>query len=294
MLYFEQPTPTALSLRAEGIAVETLKPGTKALRILLLNLMPQKEQTERDVFRVLGHSGEDIAVGLMKMAGWRFKVTPQVYMETYYRDFDIYRNAFSEAGGYAYDGLIVTGAPLEHLEFAEVRYWTQLCEIMDWARTNVRSTLYICWAAQAALFHFYGVQKQALPAKCFGVFPQQVLHPEFPLMRGLAPEFPMPGSRHTTVRETDIPQEVSLVAVGAESGVGIAVSADGRDVYVTGHLEYAADTLANEYRRDLQKGLPILPPLHYYEADDPARDICFSWKKAAWLFYKNWLQGCKG
>ena len=305
MLYLPHDIPCAKSLAAEGAAVSgydkqcflsgadikaVFPEGTK--RILFLNIMPQKAVTELDIARMMAASGEEVVLIPMKIAGQTYKTTPMEHMERFYLDFEILEN-------HSFDGLIITGAPVEHLPFEDVRYWPQLCRIMDWAKAGgVHSTLYICWGAQAGLYYNYGVPKHALPAKRFGIFrhnvpgclPSQPLHT---LLSGLTPTFPMPHSRHTEVRAEDFPNHsLHILAVSEESGVGLAATEDGREVYITGHLEYEPHTLENEYLRDLAKSLPIHLPEHYYHADDPTAGICFSWEKTAKCFYRNWLRLC--
>ncbi len=289
MLYLPAGLPAAHILTTETSTYDIADAATVRHRyeILLLNLMPEKARTELDIARMLAATGEDIRLHLIRMAQQPCKTTPAVYMDTYYRDFD------AAAAG-TYDALIVTGAPVEHLPFSEVTYWESLCRVMDWAGQNVARRLYICWAAQAALYHHYGIEKTALPQKMFGIFRQQVCQPDAPLMDGLSPEFSMPGSRHTGIDAADIRRHhLCLLAQSEESGVGVVTSGDGRDVYVTGHLEYAADTLQREYRRDRAKGLAIAPPRYYYHHDDPERGIDFSWARAAERFYANWVRGIK-
>lgn len=286
MLILPQDIPAAAVLRAEGVRVADEVPTDRpALRVLLLNLMPQKAVTELDMARVMAQPGLAVELLPMKIAGQTYKNTPMAHMRRFYKDFEAYEEG-------RYDGLVITGAPVEHLPFEEVRYWPQLCRIMDWAQEHVRSVLYVCWGAQAGLYHRYGIPKHPLPAKKFGVFPQAVLTDGCPLLEGMGPEFPMPHSRHTEVRRTDFPAagRLRVVAGGEESGVGVAVSDDGKEVFVVGHLEYEPDTLHNEFVRDRAKGLPIAPPRHYYRADDdPRRGVDFSWRDAARRFYRNWL-----
>lgn len=289
MLILPKDFPAMSVLQEEGAQVTGECPdGIRPLRVLLLNLMPNKAVTELDIARVLAVPDMDVQLLPMKIAGQTYKTTPMSHMERFYADFEHFEHDH-------FDGFIITGAPVEHLPFEEVRYWPQLCHIMDWARTHVRSTLYICWGAQAGLYHHYGVPKRALPAKCFGVFPQLVFRSEFPLFAGMEPCFPMPNSRHTEVRREDFPTAGSLeiVAGGEESGVGVAMTHDGREVFVAGHLEYAPRTLHDEYNRDVQKGLPIAPPRHYYVNDNPCSGIDFSWSSAAARFYHNWLGMCR-
>lgn len=263
-------------------------PSLSALRILCLNLMPQKETTEYDIARAVSHDGIQVALLLMKISGQTYKTTSAEHMNRFYRDFETYAAGF-------YDGLIVTGAPVEQIAFEEVRYWKQLQQIMDWAAVHVRSTLYICWGAQAALYHRYGIHKRLLPEKKFGIF-SQTLHCSLLLTEGLSPEFSMPVSRHTELVLpsilSDCPavsEDLKLVASGKESGAGLFVSGGGREVYVTGHLEYADDTLHKEYVRDRSKGLPIKPPQHYYDASGR---IVGSWRSSCRSFYRNWLTMC--
>ena len=277
--------PAAATLKREGVAVWDVCPaGLRPLRVLFLNLMPQKEQTELDILRSLSHAALPVEVVPVKIAGQTYKTTPMEHMQAFYTDIE-------KLMGGTFDGLVVTGAPVEHLAFEDVRYWPQLCTIMDWARTHVRSTLYICWGAQAALYHHYGIPKYALPEKMFGIFPQRVLS-AVPLFDGMERPFPMPNSRHTEVRVADFPAgaDVEPVAVSDESGMGVAVGAGGREIYVAGHLEYEPATLEREYRRDVAKGLPIALPRHYYHGDDPAQGIDYSWQRACATFYANWVE----
>lgn len=299
MLYLPETLPAVAALKSAGMAVSeysldhypktchdlpAASQGEKPLRILFLNIMPQKAVTEMDIARTLSATGHSVCLLPMKIAGQTYKTTPQDYVERYYRDFEYYAEG-------QFDGLIVTGAPVEHLDFEQVRYWPQLCAIMDWAATHVNSALYICWGAQAALYHLHGIPKYPLPEKKFGIYPQQTVSPQCPLLAELSPEFPMPQSRHTEVRAADFAgKSVDIVACGKESGVGLAMAHEGREVFIVGHLEYAADTLDREYHRDLDKGLPIHLPRHYYVDDQPEQGINYSWQTAAVRFYGNWLK----
>lgn len=252
-------------------------------RVLLLNLMPEKAKTEADIVRTLIATGETCQLIPIKIKGQVYKTTPKEHMDSFYLDFE------DIEWGY-FERLIITGAPLEQIPFEEVRYWHQLQNIMHWADEHVRSTLYICWGAQAGLYEHYGVKKYPLPEKMFGVFSQKVLNADNPLMHELTPAFLMPNSRHTEVRLVDVLSmaEKGLVtlAVSEESGVGIMATADCKRVFVVGHLEYNAHTLDDEYRRDLSKKLPIKRPLHYYDEDG---EICYSWQNDAVTFYRNWV-----
>ena len=290
MLHLPQDLPIISTLREEGAAVAPFcqraflqVPRPEGKTVLLLNLMPQKEVTELDIARMMAGREEDVHLLLVKISGQTYKTTPQEHMDRFYVNFE-------DLAAQTFDRLIVTGAPVEHLPFEEVRYWQQLCGIMDWAETHVRSTLYVCWGAQAGLYHHYSIPKYALPAKMFGIFPQRILDPASPLLRGLPDPFPMPNSRHTEVRATDFRDlPVRIIAQSEESGVGIASTPSCHQVFIVGHFEYAAETLQNEFLRDRSKGLPIAPPRHYYQDDDPHREVCFSWRDAARTFYGNWL-----
>ena len=294
MLFLPENLPAVPVLKAEGAEVSEYKlaqgdavsaAGEKVLRVLFLNIMPQKLVTELDISRALAHASRSVQLLPMKIAGQTYKTTPMEHMVAFYKDFEDFEDGH-------YDGLIITGAPIEHLPFEQVRYWDQLCHIMAWAKTHVTSTLYICWGAQAGLYYHYGVPKYQLDAKLFGIYPQQVLAEDLPLLDGMRPVFPMPNSRHTEVRRADFPTDRSLriVAEGEVSGVAVAISHAGREVYITGHLEYEPNTLHNEYMRDLNKGLPIGKPKFYYVDDCPEKGVDYSWEQSAWHFYDNWLK----
>lgn len=282
-IWLPQGLPCACALWAKTFLPAQWRECEVAHRVLLLNLMPQKEVTETDIARTLAACGVDVQVLLMKIAGQTYKTTPAEHMQKFYLDFEDYQP-------FHFDHLIITGAPLEQIPFEQVRYWDQLCAIMDWAETHVAHTLYICWGAQAGLYKHYGIPKYALPEKMFGIFPQQVLEPSSPLMDGLTPSFLMPNSRHTEVRETDIAEHVAdglhIIASSQESGVGVVATTDLRKVFIVGHLEYEPLTLHNEYHRDLAKNLPIQAPVHYYCPDGT---VDYSWHKDAVQFYANWL-----
>ena len=282
MLYVNSPIPAIETLRAEGLDVVVGRPSGVP-RIGLLNLMPEKVATEHDYCRMLAHSGRTLSLVLLRLPGQTYKTTPQEYVETHYEVLDLDGEAPD------LDGLIVTGAPLEQLPFESVRYWAALCRLFDWSALHVQSTLCVCWAAQAALYHSYGLPKFALAEKCFGIFEQEALMPGHPLLNGLASSFPMPHSRHTAVDFSALPDRCLILAAGLDTGVGIVADETLRRVMVIGHLEYAPDTLDREYRRDLAKQLPIQLPQHYYHGDDPAQGIDFSWRETALTFYRNWV-----
>lgn len=256
----------------------------RPLRIVILNLMPLKITTETDLVRLLSNTPLQLEVSFMKVKGHTSKNTPVEHMRAFYKDFEAMRAE-------RFDGMIITGAPVEHLDYTEVTYWDEITGIFDWARTHVTSTLYICWAAQAGLFHHYGVPKHALEAKKFGIFRQRALMPRLPIFRGFDDEFFMPHSRHTELRREDILRvpELQLVAESAESGVGIVMARGGREFFVTGHSEYSPMTLDTEYRRDLAKGLPIAMPENYYRDNDPAKGPLVTWRAHGNLLFSNWL-----
>lgn len=256
----------------------------RPLRIVVLNLMPIKITTETDLIRVLSNTPLQLELTFMKIKSHTSKNTPVEHMRAFYHDFEVLRNQ-------KFDGLIITGAPVEHLEFEDVNYWDEMQEIFNWARTHVTSTLYICWAAQAGLYYHYGVPKYPLPEKKFGIFPQMIADPLLPIFRGFDDYFQMPHSRHTEIQKADIEtiEELHIIAESEESGVSIVMAREGREFFITGHLEYSPLTLDSEYRRDLAKNLPIQKPQHYYRDDDPERGPLVTWRAHATLFFTNWL-----
>lgn len=283
MLYLPSKMPAAAELQTNTFQLKQWKSVSNVLRVLLLNLMPQKPQTELDIARTLQQTGLNVQLIPVKIKGQTYKTTPIEHMEACYLNFEDVEKEQADA-------LIITGAPVEQIAFEEVRYWPELCYIMDWAEKYVKHSLYICWGAQAGLYHYYGIPKHLLPEKCFGIFQADVLTPGHPLTKGLEPAFPMPNSRHTEVKKNDIMkaarENLLIVAESKESGIGIVTSTDYRKTFIVGHLEYEAQTLHREYHRDLQKQLPIHAPKHYYAPDG---NIMYSWKETATIFYKNWL-----
>ena len=284
-IYIPQGMPCAEILQTSTYGLNEWCTIKGCLRVLFLNLMPVKADTELDIVRTVGDcTNSKVQILPMKIKGQTYKTTPQQHMEQFYLDFEAY-------APYLYDRFIITGAPLEQMPFEQVRYWPQLQQIMHWADNHVERTLYICWAAQAGLYEHYGINKCALGEKMFGIFSQTVLCKDSFLMRELAPAFKMPNSRHTEVKRADVEQAsqqgLQLIAASSESGVGVMASKDGRRTFIVGHLEYAANTLDKEYKRDLSKQLPIKAPQHYYN-DKGA--IAYSWQKDAVKFYRNWLE----
>lgn len=275
-------------LKKENIFVmDTTRATTqdiRPLRIAILNLMPLKITTETDLVRLLSNSPLQIELSFMKVKSHTSKNTPIEHMQAFYTDFENMRDQ-------NYDGFIITGAPVEHLEFEQVGYWEEMTEIFEWARHHVTSTLYICWAAQAGLYHHYGIPKYPLEKKMFGIFKHVVSNPELPIFRGFDDEFYIPHSRHTEIRREDIERrpELSILAESDESGVYMVMAREGREFFLTGHSEYSPLTLDTEYRRDLSKGLPIEIPQHYYRNDDPSQPPLVRWRGHANLLFNNWL-----
>jgi len=259
----------------------------RPLKIVILNLMPIKITTETDLIRVLSNSALQLDVHFMKLRSHVPKNTPIEHMMMFYRAFDDMKDE-------KFDGMIITGAPVETFEYEEVTYWDEVSTIFQWARTHVTSTLYICWAAQAGLYCHYGIPKYKLPKKMFGIFPQVALQPKLPIFRGFDDTFMMPHSRHTEIRREDIitNPDLQLIAESEDSGVGIVMARDGREFYVTGHLEYTAGTLNNEYQRDRYIRDDVELPRNYYKDDNPDNPPVVTWRAHANLFYTNWLNYC--
>ena len=256
----------------------------RPLKIVILNLMPLKVTTETDLIRLLSNTPLQIEINFMKLRSHTPKNTPIEHMKMFYKDFSV----LSEQ---KWDGMIVTGAPIEQMAFEDVEYWQEITGIFDWARTHVTSTLYICWAAQAALYHFYQVPKHPLEKKRFGIFPQTPLDPLLPIFRGFDEVFMMPHSRHTEVWRSDIDKVDALrvIAEGPESGVSMVMAREGREFFITGHLEYAPDTLDKEYKRDAGKRDDVELPKNYYRDNDPAKGPMVTWRSHANLLFNNWI-----
>lgn len=258
----------------------------RPLKIVILNLMPIKITTETDLIRLLSNSPLQIEVSFMKLKSHTSKNTPIEHMKAFYRDFECMRNE-------KFDGMIITGAPVEHLEFEDVNYWDEIQDIFNWTRTHVTSTLYICWAAQAGLYHHYGIPKYPLDKKMFGIFEHHICEgmSKLPIFRGFDDVFFVPHSRHTAVRRADIEKhpELTIISESDDSGVHIVMARGGREFYVTGHSEYSPYTLDTEYRRDLGKGLPIDMPKNYYRDNDLEKGPLVRWRSTANLLFSNWL-----
>ncbi len=256
----------------------------RPLHILMLNLMPKKVETETQIARLIGNTPLQVELELLQTATHQASHTSAEHMLAFYKTFDEVRDK-------RYDGMIITGAPVEQIPFEEVDYWQELCEIMEWSKTHVTSTLHICWGAQAGLRYHYGIPKYPLEQKLFGVYEHKLDYNRSMLFRGYDDVFNVPHSRHTTTRREDIVAvpELRILASSEEAGVFCAMTDRGRQIYVMGHSEYDADTLKNEYLRDKNEGLPIQVPAHYFPDDDPTREPIVRWRSCANLFYSNWL-----
>lgn len=280
--------PAIEALKQENIfVIDTTRAShqdIRPLRLAVLNLMPVKVTTETDLIRLLSNTPLQLEIDLVKIEGHTSKNTPQEHMLNFYAD-------FAQIKHKKYDGLIVTGAPVEQLEYEDVTYWGELVEILDWARTNVQSSLFICWASMAALYHYYGVPKHPLDQKMFGVFHHTASDPLLPIFRGFDDEFHVPHSRHTEIRKEDIAKvpDLDLIAESEEAGVYMVKDKSNRRFFVTGHSEYSPNTLDSEYKRDLAKGAAIEMPKHYYKKNDPNKPPIVRWRGHANLFFQNWL-----
>lgn len=283
--------PARATLESENIFVMSESRAghqdIRPLRIAIVNLMPTKIATETQLLRLLGNTPLQVQITLLQMGSHESRNTPAEHLRAFYATFDQVRDE-------KFDGLVVTGAPVELLPFEEVDYWDELRELMDWSIEHVFSALHVCWGAQAALYHHYGVPKYELPQKMFGVFEHRVLQPRSPVLSGFDEVFPAPHSRHTEVRAADIEAADGLVllADSPEAGVYLVGSEDGRQLFVTGHPEYDCGTLQAEYERDVARRLPIEVPRNYFPGDDPARLPRMTWRSHAFLLYANWLNYC--
>ena len=256
----------------------------RPLKILILNLMPKKIETETQLSRLLGNSPLQVEIELIHTRSHESKNTSQAHMLSFYKVFDDIKNE-------TFDGMIITGAPVEHLEFEEVEYWDELCEIMEWSKTHVWSTFHICWGAQAALYYHYGIKKYKLDKKLFGVFKHKADYKRAILLRGFDDEFYVPHSRHTTVKREDVEKvsELKILASSDEAGLYAVMTPQGRQIFITGHSEYDGDTLMHEYLRDVTLGRDIDVPKNYFPGDDPTKEPIVNWRSHANLLYSNWL-----
>lgn len=280
--------PAIKVLESENIFVmpeeRAMAQDIRPLKIIILNLMPTKIETETQLLRLLGNSPLQVDIELLQMATHESKNTSRRHLTTFYK-------TFNEIKTQKFDGMIITGAPVEQMDFEEVDYWDELCRIMEWAKTHVYSTLHICWGAQAGLYHRYGIDKFEFKNKLSGVFEHRTLNPLHPLLRGFDDVFKLPHSRYTGVHSADVykHRELEILAASDHAGVSIIGSKNGREFYVLGHAEYDRDTLANEYMRDVNKGLDIVVPDNYFPEDDPTRTPMMVWRSTANLLFSNWL-----
>lgn len=280
--------PAIKVLESENIFVMpnevALRQDIRPLKILILNLMPTKIETETQLLRLLGNSPLQVDIELLQMASHTSKNTSPHHLTTFYK-------TFSQVKNESFDGMIITGAPVEQLAFEDVDYWEELCEIMEWSKHNVFSTFHICWGAQAGLYYHYGIKKFQLSEKLSGIYSHKILKPHHPLMRGFDDTFQIPHSRYTGVNEEDIKKCLGLeiLAVSDKAGVTVVSNKTGRQVFITGHAEYDRETLANEYFRDKNKGIDLNVPYNYFPDDDASQTPPMVWRSNATLLYTNWL-----
>ena len=283
--------PATNILTEENIFVMTetraMTQDIRPLQILLLNLMPTKIDTETQLSRLLSNTPLQVELYLMHTATHKSQNVSEEHLTSFYRTFSEYKDEY-------FDGMVITGAPVEKLEFEDVDYWEELCEIMEWSKSHVHSTFHICWGAQAGLYYHYGVQKHMLDKKMFGIFPHKADYVRSILLRGFDDVFPVPHSRHTTVLREDIEKvpELKILASSEEAGVYAISSKNGRQIFITGHSEYDAGTLAKEYFRDVNLGKDIAVPENYFPGDDPDQMPLVKWRSCAHLLYTNWLNYC--
>ena len=283
--------PARAVLESENIFVMTeyraVHQDIRPLRLLILNLMPTKIVTEVQLMRKLSNSPLQVDVDLLYTSTYASRHTSLEYLDSFYTTFDKIKDQ-------KYDGMIITGAPVENYDFEDVNYWPELVEIMEWTKTHVYSTLHICWGAYAGLYYHFGIPKHNTPAKIFGVYPHNIMDSTHPLFRGFDDIFYAPHSRNTEVLEADIRacHDLNLLSTSPQAGVCAAATPDNRTVFVCGHLEYDAETLSNEYFRDVKKGIDIAVPENYFPNDDPSKQPIVTWRSAGQLFYTNWLDHC--
>nr|WP_316614927.1 homoserine O-succinyltransferase [uncultured Ruminococcus sp.] len=280
--------PATQILESENIFVmqedRAMTQDIRPLKIVILNLMPTKITTETQLMRLLGNSPLQVDVELLQMASHKSKNTSEKHLMKFYKTLDEIREE-------RFDGMIVTGAPVEQMPFEEVDYWDELCEVFEWAKKHVYSTMFICWGAQAGLYYRYGIDKVDLPKKLFGIYNHMILNPKHPLMRGFDDYFLIPHSRYTGVRTEDIEAvpQLEILATSKKAGVAIICAKNGREFYLLGHCEYDYDTLAKEYYRDVEKGIKISKPYNYFPDDNVNRKPVMTWRSHASLLYSNWL-----
>lgn len=280
--------PAAQALEKENIFImdrdRAVHQDIRPLQILILNLMPTKTDTEMQLLRLLSNSPLQLDVEFLRMTSHVAKHTPIEYLLKFYKGFQDVKNN-------RYDGMIITGAPVERLKFEQVDYWEELCRVMDWSKHNVYSTLHICWGAQAGLYYHFGVPKYELPEKLSGIYEHRILYPAHPVLRGFDDYFWAPHSRYTEIRKRDVDRvgRLEVLAVSREAGVFLVANRNGRQFFVTGHCEYDRTTLAKEYARDVKKGIPVRVPENYFRDDDPSKSPIMKWRSSASLLFSNWL-----
>ena len=280
--------PAAAALQQENIFVmpqdRAITQDIRPLEIVLLNLMPTKIATETQLSRLLGNTPLQVNLELMHTSTYKSKNVSEEHLLSFYKSFDELKHR-------KFDGMVITGAPVEKMAFEDVDYWPELCQIMEWSKTNVHSTFHICWGAQAGLYYHYGIQKHPLPEKLFGVYPHKADYKRAILLRGFDDEFYVPHSRHTTVLREDIEDvwDLRIIASSEEAGVYAVQTKGGRQIFVTGHSEYDPETLKTEYLRDKNLGLPISVPKNYFPGDDDTQDPIVRWRGHANLLFSNWL-----
>lgn len=283
--------PAYTVLNNENIFVKTdadaIHQDIRPLRIAIVNLMPKKIETETQLLRLLSNTPIQVDIELIQMASHVTKNTSAEHLTKFYK-------TFADVKDELFDGLIITGAPVEQIPFEDVDYWSELCEIMEWSRRHVYSVLHICWGAQAGLYYHYGIPKYDLPQKMFGIFPHKAEVANHPLLRGFDETFNVPHSRHTEIRRMDVEKvrDLKILAFSNESGVNIIADKEERRFFLLGHFEYDRFTLANEYFRDKDKGLDIQVPKHYFPYDDPSQPPHFNWRAHANLLFSNWINYC--
>ncbi|WP_099159692.1 homoserine O-acetyltransferase MetA [Virgibacillus ndiopensis] len=280
--------PAVEALKQENIFVmdedRARTQDIRPLNIIILNLMPEKEKTELQLLRLLGNTPLQVNITFLRMTTHTARNVSKSHLETFY-------TTFENINERRFDGMIITGAPIEHLAFEEVNYWQEMTKIMEWSKQNVTSVLHICWGAQAALYYHYGINKQELPEKCFGVYNHRIKDPTIKLFHGFDDVFHAPHSRHTTVSTEKIENnpQISLVSASEEGGAFVIMSNDRKHIMITGHLEYDATTLAEEYQRDLDKGLNISMPKNYFPNNDKTKQPPNTWRSHTHLLFSNWL-----
>ncbi|WP_320046655.1 homoserine O-succinyltransferase [uncultured Ilyobacter sp.] len=283
--------PAFETLKGENIFVmnksRAFRQDIRPLKIVILNLMPNKIITETQLLRLLGNTPLQIEITLLKTRTYASKNTSQDHLTSFYKTFEDVKN-------HTFDGLIITGAPIEHLQFEEVDYWEELKEIMEFSKSNVTSTMHICWGSQAGLYYHYGIPKFPTDKKIFGIFKHKILNLKTKLTRGFDDEFLVPHSRHTTVMRSDIEKvpELEILAESKDAGICLVATRDRKQIFISGHLEYEKDTLKNEYFRDLDKGLSIDIPKNYFKDNNPENDPVVTWRAHAHLLFSNWLNYC--